>query len=559
MLLPLLRPVQKSASRLLLAGTNAAFDFHEHGAEPQLQTQPPVLVAQPGAQPVANAQPTHGVATSQPMWPTTQARWADFVPADEQPDEDASESAEGMQGQPVLWPLAGPFPAGTVMWPMLLPMHGPADAWNTGAQEAAQADQQWCEASGSPSPDLEYFTGTSVASAGASRGCQTPSLPSERSCARTGASRRQRRKQRNAGTNSALRGAPSAEEVEEMRVAVERIQRTHLPFGIAAGVSSAKKPACIVSAAPTGVADVDSSGIGSVSREISQLSTTVPDGVSSLDMGPQFWPPTPESTPPHSPYASPRAGPSSIAIVETDPLDLGEEASDLVVAQLTSGDKVQNQALLSWITTSAWPLASTPGGCRVVQQALEISDSAERAILVGSLQGHVQEASVSPHGNHVLQKCITVMPPDRVQFVLNEMQGYAITAARHRYGCRVLERLIEHCPHQQTSDLIEEVLGGTEKLCRHAFGNFVVQHILEHGTFDHRRRVAEVLLADTVRLAKHRVASHVVKSALVHCSTDDRQRLTHTLSADVGELSDLAHHHCGSFVVREMRRAALTN
>lgn len=32
MLLPVLRPVQKSASRLLLAGTNAAVDLTEHGA-----------------------------------------------------------------------------------------------------------------------------------------------------------------------------------------------------------------------------------------------------------------------------------------------------------------------------------------------------------------------------------------------------------------------------------------------------------------------------------------------------------------------------------------------
>merc|ERR1719203_600687 len=105
--------------------------------------------------------------------------------------------------------------------------------------------------------------------------------------------------------------------------------------------------------------------------------------------------------------------------------------------------------------------------------------------------------------------------------------------------------------------LTDKVLASAEQLCRHPFGNFVVQHLLEHGTPEQRRAVVDMLCADLQRLARHRVASHVVRSALKNASAEDKQRLVSNLSADAENLADLAHHHCGSFVVREMRRESL--
>jgi len=81
-----------------------------------------------------------------------------------------------------------------------------------------------------------------------------------------------------------------------------------------------------------------------------------------------------------------------------------------------------------------------------------------------------------------------------------------------------------------------------------------VQHVLEHGTPLQRKQVADVLEVDIVRLAKHRVASHVVRCALVHCDGSDRQRLKQAILKNPEKRTNLAHHHCGSFVVREMRR-----
>lgn len=280
------------------------------------------------------------------------------------------------------------------------------------------------------------------------------------------------------------------------------------------------------------------------------------------------WPDTPDSTPPASPrgiFAAhctlghseemARDEEAGEGCHEGDP-ELPSEAESQVCDKLLVGleDTASRKEMLDIVMSMTWPMASSPAGCRVVQRALEVAGPAKRTVLVDQMVGHVREAFASPHANYVLQKCIELLPTDQIQFVLAEMQGHASAAARHRYGCRVVERLLEHCSAAQTESLVDEVLAGTPQLCRHTFGNFVIQHVLEHGTLSQRRHIADVICADIQRLARHRVASHVVRCALKHCDPEDRGRLVQMMRADAAELADLAHHHCGSFVVREMRR-----
>jgi hypothetical protein len=342
---------------------------------------------------------------------------------------------------------------------------------------------------------------------------------------RTGASRRQRRKHR----VGVATGAALVAEVPEMKRAVE--ERTRQTRMMHTPVAPQEPPV------PT--------------RNIPFLAPLDKGGSAAARCASpnQYWPATPESTPPQTPRAADNGIFSSVVLDAND-----STCGDAIVAQLAGGNPGARQRALDCVIRSFWPWALDPVHCRVVQDAVEVADSPGRLALATQLRGHVLEAVSSPHANHVLQKCITLMPPEQISFVPAELIGSAAAFARHRYGCRVLERVIEHFPSEQVDGLVDEVIGGTEKLCRHAFGNFVVQHILEHGTRPQQRQVAEVLRQDAVRLAKHRVASHVVKAALLHCESDDKAGLVQALSADPAELSDLAHHHCGSFVVRELRR-----
>jgi hypothetical protein len=234
--------------------------------------------------------------------------------------------------------------------------------------------------------------------------------------------------------------------------------------------------------------------------------------------------------------------------------DNGGNSTDAIMAQLSSDDQAVRNSILAWVVKNLWVLASTADGCRIVQLAMEVGDASCKAAIARQFHGHVLEAASLPHANHVLQKCIYALPAPQLQFVLDELKGNVGAVARHRYGCRVLEKLLENFPRSHVQGLVEEVLEGVERLCRHAFGNFVIQHILEHGTDGQRQRVASVLCNDTMRFAKHRVASHVVKAALLNCNQHDKDMLVRALTMDASELSDLAHHHCGSFVVRELRR-----
>lgn len=233
-----------------------------------------------------------------------------------------------------------------------------------------------------------------------------------------------------------------------------------------------------------------------------------------------------------------------------------ESAIDPLLLELEETDETRRQFAFDWVRNSFWPLALTKRGCRIVQKAIEVGTPAYQQELVENLHGRVHEALKSPHTNYVLQKFIETMPPERMQFVLTELEGDGLNMARHRFGCRIMQRLMEHCHPGQTEHLINEVLVDTASLCRHQYGNFVIQHILQHGTPCQRSVIANVVCQDIIRLAKHRIASHVVSCAMVHCPPEDVQRLTHAVLHDAGQVADLSRREYGSFVVREVNRAA---
>lgn len=232
------------------------------------------------------------------------------------------------------------------------------------------------------------------------------------------------------------------------------------------------------------------------------------------------------------------------------------ETIDPMLAELDSSDEERRQLALDWVSKSFWPLALTRRGSRILQQAISVGSPVYLQHLLGNIRGQVQEAMQSPHANHVLQKFIEIMPPERTHFVVSELEDQILRVARHRFGCRILQRLVEHHAPQQTEQMIDKVLMDAASLCRHQYGNYVIQHILQYGSPSQRSAIAEVVKEDIIRLSKHRVASHVVSSAMVHCPAEDVQRLTKAVLHDAGQLAELSRREYGSFVVREVNRAA---
>eukprot|EP00930_Biecheleria_cincta_P057119 TRINITY_DN43103_c0_g1_i1.p1 TRINITY_DN43103_c0_g1~~TRINITY_DN43103_c0_g1_i1.p1 ORF type:complete len:658 (-),score=138.54 TRINITY_DN43103_c0_g1_i1:89-2062(-) len=649
--LQVLRPVTKSASRLLLAGSSAV-DLSDHGAPAEVQVQPlqnfsPSLPCEPSASsPVRQPLPpsANPAVPALSRWSTgtvAQSRWPEAVesllvaqgasrhdaasevlPTATEPEDLAAQEPQrqqqlqpGLQQQPLGYegtdasstqPAATQFfvvnaqtgfptglPPTMLVWPTFFmtnegcfsagfPVAGfttvagvsqPSQPQQHQQQEQQQEHQQQLQQQQqtqqhcvAPQPQTQTTQHSST----------EPSLTG-----RTGASRKQRRRMKATGSEPAQSGIQGADELPApLQPAQPGLLARSTP-----GFDNCAKP---LAPGPLASHSHPASPAGSSELEAvsSQAAQDTSSTSSTYDEPGQLWPPTPDLTPSNSPRLGHLVSPdqnfmipgawhlqpsslgerisnqfSSIAAHLEEPVDVQEaaisgeeaEACEKMISQLE--DSEQRLFVMEQLTSTAWSMACTPGGTRVVQKALEVSDTSERLALAQQLEGHVKDAFASPHANHVLQKCIELMPPERIQFVLAEMQGHAVVAARHRYGCRVLERLLEHCPTEQTAPLVEEVLVGAAQLCRHTFGNFVVQHVLEHGTAPQRHAVVDVIYADIQRLARHRVASHVVRCALKHSDPEDRLRLVQAIRANPAELADLAHHHCGSFVVREMRRA----
>ncbi|CAK0842831.1 unnamed protein product, partial [Prorocentrum cordatum] len=186
-------------------------------------------------------------------------------------------------------------------------------------------------------------------------------------------------------------------------------------------------------------------------------------------------------------------------------------------------------------------------GCRLLQNAIELSSQEVQLSITRQLQGHVKEVLESPHANHVLQRAIEFMRPSSVSFVLEELNecGPAADLARHRYGCRIMERLIEHFPLGHLEPLITDMLNETWDLSKHPFGNFVVQHLLEHGTQDHRRLIVDCLLKELVNVCPHQHAVNVLDKALSYGALGDQRALAEGVLRRPGLLLQLSSSRAG--------------
>jgi len=235
-----------------------------------------------------------------------------------------------------------------------------------------------------------------------------------------------------------------------------------------------------------------------------------------------------------------------------------EEAVDPMMLELEndSADSSRREVVLERILESFWPLALNKRGCRILQKAIEVGSPEYQQKLAEQLRGQVHQGIQSPHANYVLQKVIQVLPPKDYLFMLDEIQKHVLYVVRHRFGCRILQRLLEHCTAEQLEPMMNKVVQDTTSLIRHQYGNFVLQHILQYGTPAQRHVIAEVVYSDMIRLAKHRLGSHVVSCALNYCSSEDIARLTGLVLSDPKQLAELSHREYGSFVVREVNRAA---
>lgn len=242
----------------------------------------------------------------------------------------------------------------------------------------------------------------------------------------------------------------------------------------------------------------------------------------------------------------------------TDRSNQGEDAVDPMMLELENDnvDTRRREVVLERIAESFWPLALNKRGCRILQKAIEVGSPEYQQKLAEQLRGQVHQGIQSPHANYVLQKVIQVLPPKDYLFMLDEIQKHVLYVVRHRFGCRILQRLLEHCTAEQLEPMMNKVVQDTTSLIRHQYGNFVLQHILQYGTPAQRHVIAEVVYSDMIRLAKHRLGSHVVSCALNYCSSEDVGRLTGLVLSDPKQLAELSHREYGSFVVREVNRAA---
>eukprot|EP00913_Durusdinium_trenchii_P007394 g6953.t1 len=122
--------------------------------------------------------------------------------------------------------------------------------------------------------------------------------------------------------------------------------------------------------------------------------------------------------------------------------------------KLTAKDKETREEALWWLLDAAFPLATSKGGCRLVQTALEVADAKHRGLLLDALAPKAVELYESPHGNWCLCKAVLVLPAPSLAKIERTFEE----VSKHKFGCRLMERLIEHLEPTALKMITDEII-----------------------------------------------------------------------------------------------------
>lgn len=246
----------------------------------------------------------------------------------------------------------------------------------------------------------------------------------------------------------------------------------------------------------------------------------------------------------------------SEAVAATLKMAESEEGCADIMNKLTAKDKETREEALWWLLDAAFPLATSKGGCRLVQTALEVADAKHRGLLLDALAPKAVELYESPHGNWCLCKAVLVLPAPSLAKIVKTLQERTFEeVSKHKFGCRLMERLIEHLEPTALKMITDEIIPKADALSKHQYGNFVVQHLYEHAPND-RERILKKLLGQVPAMATHRTASHVVQRALTYSDERGQAMIVQALLNGQGEntLVKVATGRYGSFVVEQLNQ-----
>lgn len=235
----------------------------------------------------------------------------------------------------------------------------------------------------------------------------------------------------------------------------------------------------------------------------------------------------------------------------SDPCGVWESCDELAerLSGLLKGSGDDRAAAIANLDGMVRKLSLDAGGCRVVQEALDVASQSGRESIVRELKGSVVPLCKSQHGNYVVQKAVEVMPSTQIGFVAEELCRNAVEIARHRFACRIVCRLLEHSARDsRTAALVDAIVAEGQSLCCNPYASHVLEMVLEHGLPEQRRSVVAALSQGLLEKARHRHGNVVVERALTFGSDEERCALAKGLLAgSPAEVVEIATSRFGRY------------
>lgn len=216
-------------------------------------------------------------------------------------------------------------------------------------------------------------------------------------------------------------------------------------------------------------------------------------------------------------------------IVERIVRDNDQQASIFLQQKLKISNTEQRASIIGSIVEQSYALMVNRFGNFLMQRCLEYSNPAQVNSLTTCMIGNVCKLSMDPFGCHVIQKALDCVNERMKTIVVEEMLENVTETIIHRYACHVWQKLFElrweGTPPKFMDKVNEELKGMWAQVAIGETGSLVVQNIFENCTTEDKEPCIKEVIANIDTIIKGQWGNWVIQHMVEYAAEPYREQV----------------------------------
>jgi len=196
----------------------------------------------------------------------------------------------------------------------------------------------------------------------------------------------------------------------------------------------------------------------------------------------------------------------------------------------------------------ALSLAKDQGGCRLLQQKLELNDQEITNRIFEKVIDNFDDLMVDPFGNYLCQKIAEICTDEQMKRIIEVVSPSIIDICLNPHGTRAVQKLIEIVKSESLVRLLSKSLSAdVVGLVKDNHGNHVVQKCLTNMSEENRQFIYDSITKDCVEVSTHKHGCCVMQRCLDFASKKQKNDLVRVIA---NQTLNLVEDQYGNYVVQ---------